>query len=142
MAPVIDIRILYYFLFIFSGLGRNSILMSFCAVIGIYLAETINKFLGSNWRKFAGQNYFDPRGLFLSVLWSGPLLLIAIIILVSDQSHLYVCFIFNMPGAMPLFYYFETLNHPFHVAVEYPFFVMPIDGQVETSRAQAPGTGC
>ncbi|XP_057471230.1 uncharacterized protein LOC130760060 isoform X2 [Actinidia eriantha] len=31
----------------------------------------------------AWQNYFDPRGLFLSVLWSGPLLVIAILILVN-----------------------------------------------------------
>ena len=82
MAPAIDIRLLYNFLFIFLGEGFNS--DSFIAVTGVFLAETINKFLGSNWKQFAGQNYFDTRGLFLSVLWSGPLLVIAIIILVSD----------------------------------------------------------
>ncbi|XP_057475641.1 uncharacterized protein LOC130763686 [Actinidia eriantha] len=53
------------------------------ALAGVYLAETLNIFLRDNWKSFAGQNYFDPRGLFLSVLWSGPLLVIAILILVN-----------------------------------------------------------
>lgn len=112
MTPAIDIRFLYYFFFFFFWEKEFNSGVFFCAVSGVYLAETINKFLGSNWKKFAGQNYFDPRGLFLSVLWSGPLLLIAIIILVSDQSYLYICFIFHMPGTRPLLYYFQTLNLP------------------------------
>ena len=54
---------------------------------GVYLAETLNIFLRDNWKSFAGQNYFDPRRLVLSVLWSGPLLVIAILILVSICNH-------------------------------------------------------
>uniref|UniRef100_A0A803QQ00 Transmembrane protein 18 n=1 Tax=Cannabis sativa TaxID=3483 RepID=A0A803QQ00_CANSA len=50
---------------------------------GVFLAERLNSFLGKNWKCFAGQNYFDPNGVFLSVLWSGPLLIIAIIILIN-----------------------------------------------------------
>ncbi|XP_057973311.1 uncharacterized protein LOC131161513 [Malania oleifera] len=53
------------------------------ALAGVYLAENINVFLGKNWERFAGQNYFDSHGLFLSVLWSGPLLVIAIVILIN-----------------------------------------------------------
>lgn len=52
-------------------------------MVGVYLAEILNSFLGKNWKSFAGQNYFDSQGLFLSVMWSGPLLVIAMIILVS-----------------------------------------------------------
>ncbi|MBA0775635.1 hypothetical protein Gotri_010753 [Gossypium trilobum] len=52
-------------------------------MLGVYFAELLNGFLGGNWKKFANQNYFDPSGLFLSVLWSGPLLIIAIIILIN-----------------------------------------------------------
>jgi hypothetical protein len=52
-------------------------------VAGVYLAERLNRVMGDNWRSFASQNYFDPHGLFLSVLWSGPLLIIATIILVG-----------------------------------------------------------
>ncbi|KAJ1387838.1 Transmembrane protein [Sesbania bispinosa] len=50
---------------------------------GVYLAERLNSFLGKNWKSFSGQNYFDPSGLFMSVLWSGPLLVIAMIILIN-----------------------------------------------------------
>ncbi|KAK4276062.1 hypothetical protein QN277_019052 [Acacia crassicarpa] len=53
------------------------------ALAGVYLAERLNSFLGKNWKSFAGQNYFDSQGLFLSVLWSGPLLVIAMIILIN-----------------------------------------------------------
>lgn len=68
-------------------ISRRNINFQMClfllALSGVYLAERINTFLGNNWKSFAGQNYFDPHGLFLSVLWSGPLLFIAIIILVN-----------------------------------------------------------
>ncbi|KAJ8643019.1 hypothetical protein MRB53_004767 [Persea americana] len=53
------------------------------ALTGVYLAERINTVLANNWKNFAGQNYFDPHGIFLSVLWSGPLLLISIMILIN-----------------------------------------------------------
>ncbi|KAK9120260.1 hypothetical protein Scep_018353 [Stephania cephalantha] len=58
-------------------------LLFLLALSGVYLAERMNTFLGVNWKSFAGQNYFDPHGIFLSVLWSGPLLLISIFILIN-----------------------------------------------------------
>ncbi|GKV09031.1 hypothetical protein SLEP1_g20590 [Rubroshorea leprosula] len=61
---------------------------SMFVVAGVYLAERLNKVLSNNWKRFATQNYFDPSGLFLSVLWSGPLLVIAIIILVNTLFNL------------------------------------------------------
>lgn len=53
------------------------------ALGGVYFAENLNRVLSSNWKRFATQNYFDPHGIFLSALWSGPLLFVAIIILVN-----------------------------------------------------------
>ncbi|KAI4313179.1 hypothetical protein L6164_026178 [Bauhinia variegata] len=53
------------------------------ALVGVYLAERLNNILGKNWKSFSSQNYFDPNGLFMSVLWSGPLLVIAMIILIN-----------------------------------------------------------
>ncbi|KAG9147498.1 hypothetical protein Leryth_007298 [Lithospermum erythrorhizon] len=53
------------------------------AVTGVYLAEKLNSILSTNWKSFATQNYFDRSGLFFSVVWSGPLLVIAMIILVN-----------------------------------------------------------
>ncbi|KAJ1418350.1 Transmembrane protein [Sesbania bispinosa] len=58
-------------------------LLFLLTLAGVYLAERLNSFLGKNWKSFSGQNYFDPSGLFMSVLWSGPLLVIAMIILIN-----------------------------------------------------------
>ncbi|KAK6115537.1 hypothetical protein DH2020_007806 [Rehmannia glutinosa] len=74
-------------LLLVAFLSRKNINFQMClfllALGGVYLAERLNQLLAGNWKSFAGQNYFDPNGLFLSVLWSGPLLVIAIIILVN-----------------------------------------------------------
>ncbi|CAI9268110.1 unnamed protein product [Lactuca saligna] len=53
------------------------------SLVGVYLAERLNTVLSDNWKSFAGQNYFDRNGVFLSVLWSGPLLVFSLIILVN-----------------------------------------------------------
>jgi hypothetical protein len=58
------------------------LILSALTFSGVFLAERINTFLGQNWKSFSSQNYFDPQGLFVSVVWSGPLLLITILILV------------------------------------------------------------
>ncbi|GER30785.1 transmembrane protein 18 [Striga asiatica] len=74
-------------LLLVTFLSRKNINFQMClfllALGGVYLAELLNQFLAGNWRSFAGQNYFDSNGLFLSILWSGPLLVIAILILVN-----------------------------------------------------------
>ncbi|XP_010256327.1 PREDICTED: transmembrane protein 18 [Nelumbo nucifera] len=77
----------HIFLLLITFVTRKNVNFQMClflmALGGVYLAEKINSLLGQNWKSFATQNYFDPHGLFLSVLWSGPLLIIAIIILMS-----------------------------------------------------------
>ncbi|KAJ4967365.1 hypothetical protein NE237_019214 [Protea cynaroides] len=60
------------------------------ALGGVYFAEKINSLLAQNWRSFASQDYFDPHGVFISVLWSGPLLIISILILVNTLFNLCV----------------------------------------------------
>ncbi|XP_058787323.1 uncharacterized protein LOC131661732 [Vicia villosa] len=55
----------------------------FLTLAGVYLAERLNSFLGGHWKSFSSQNYFDPSGVFMSVLWSGPLLALAMIILIN-----------------------------------------------------------
>jgi len=48
---------------------------------GIYFAENINKFCAKNWKQFSVKNqYFDSRGLFISVVFSVPLLLNLLVI--------------------------------------------------------------
>jgi Transmembrane protein 18 len=53
-----------------------------CAVGVIYNAERINAALAQEWQRFATQNYFDPNGIFISALVSGPLLFLMFVILV------------------------------------------------------------
>ncbi|CAI0626516.1 unnamed protein product [Linum tenue] len=60
----------------------------FLTLAGVRLAEILNRILGNNWRSFATQNYFDPHGIFLSAVWSGPLLVIACLILINTLFNL------------------------------------------------------
>ena len=45
-------------------------------------AEYLNEFLGMRWRGFATQNYFDPRGIFISLMFSAPIVLIVLTLVV------------------------------------------------------------
>ncbi|KNA14688.1 hypothetical protein SOVF_104420 [Spinacia oleracea] len=77
----------YVFLLLTIIFSRKHVNFQMClfllALSGVYLAERLNRFLGTHWESFATQNYFDPHGLFLSVVWSGPLLVIAMLILIN-----------------------------------------------------------
>ncbi|KAF8719668.1 hypothetical protein HU200_024412 [Digitaria exilis] len=57
----------------------------YAADSGVYMAEKINRYLGEHWKSFAGQNYFDRPGVFISVVWSGPLIFISIVSVVSKN---------------------------------------------------------
>jgi hypothetical protein len=48
-------------------------------------AEMVNTALGHRWRSFSTQNYFDPRGVFASVMFSAPILLTLVVQLVSHH---------------------------------------------------------
>ena len=56
----------------------------FSVLISIYMAERLNSFLQHHWQRFASQPYFDAHGVFLSTVWSGPLLLVSTLILVNS----------------------------------------------------------
>jgi hypothetical protein len=47
----------------------------------VYMAERINTLAAANWDSFSTQNYFDKHGVFISTLWSTPLLLIGVVML-------------------------------------------------------------
>ncbi|MCO5558226.1 hypothetical protein L7F22_011805 [Adiantum nelumboides] len=55
----------------------------FATLLCVYMAERLNRWLSHRWTSFARQPYFDHHGVFMSSVWSGPLLLIACIILVN-----------------------------------------------------------
>lgn len=52
----------------------------------VYGAESLNIYGSNNWRSFAGKNYFDKNGSFISLVWSGPLLILSLVVLVKIQK--------------------------------------------------------
>ncbi|KAK4768389.1 hypothetical protein SAY87_003530 [Trapa incisa] len=89
---LMGLLVFHFLLLVTTIISRKNSNFQMClfllALGGVYLAEKLNKFLRENWRIFATQNYFDSHGIFLSTLWSGPLLVMAIIILVNTLFNL------------------------------------------------------
>ncbi|CAM9983669.1 unnamed protein product [Ectocarpus fasciculatus] len=64
---------------------------SFGAQVGLFaviltgtrLSEFINTCLRDRWQDFSRQNYFDEHGIFMGVMWAGPLLILGFTMLVS-----------------------------------------------------------
>jgi len=53
----------------------------------ILSADYLNKFGSTNWQSFSTQNYFDKQGLFLAVVFCGPLLLVSLAIVIIFTIH-------------------------------------------------------
>ena len=49
----------------------------------VWSSEMLNTYARANWERFSTQNYFDSHGFFISVMFSGPLLLLAMFQMVN-----------------------------------------------------------
>lgn len=64
------------------GMGSGMILLAFMGCT-VRSAEYLNSYGSKNWEQFATQNYFDDRGIFISIMLSGPMIIMAFIMLIS-----------------------------------------------------------
>ena len=55
-------------------------------MVVVYMAERLNSLAARHWHQFAGQNYFDPGGVFLSAVLSAPLVFTMFVILVGLRT--------------------------------------------------------
>ena len=58
-----------------------------------YATETLNRLAGEHHLRFSQHNYFDRQGFFISMIWAGPLIVIAlvsIVVMLASASSLLV----------------------------------------------------
>lgn len=82
---------------LFASQRGRSLAPRLCVMVIIAVlvksAEFLNQLGAEHWRSFATQNYFDRRGIFVSVMLCGPLLLYSFIMLaffLREAAHLLV----------------------------------------------------
>ncbi|XP_074038710.1 transmembrane protein 18 isoform X2 [Leptinotarsa decemlineata] len=63
--------------------GNFQALLFFCLLLLVYFSESINKLASTNWNIFSRQQLFDSNGLFISVVFSMPILLNCILMVGS-----------------------------------------------------------
>jgi len=52
----------------------------------VYFSESINEYAAQNWKTFSKQQYFDDNGLFISTVFSIPILLNCMLLIVSIEN--------------------------------------------------------
>ncbi|XP_059615282.1 transmembrane protein 18 [Phlebotomus argentipes] len=55
--------------------GNFQVVLFMLLILLVYFSESINEFAAHNWRTFSRQQYFDSQGLFISLVFSVPILL-------------------------------------------------------------------
>ncbi|XP_066251264.1 transmembrane protein 18 [Euwallacea similis] len=55
--------------------GNFQALLFFILLLLVYFSENINTMASSHWKLFSRQQYFDSNGLFISVVFSMPILI-------------------------------------------------------------------
>lgn len=55
--------------------GNFQALLFFILLLLVYFSESINQIASTNWQVFSNQQYFDSNGLFISMVFSVPILL-------------------------------------------------------------------
>ncbi|XP_028405962.1 transmembrane protein 18-like [Dendronephthya gigantea] len=72
------------FLTIVLNQNRTNVLVVIFAIllVSVFFSEKLNSLAAANWKLFASEQYFDSSGLFISVVFSTPILFNSLIIIV------------------------------------------------------------
>eukprot|EP01061_Rhynchopus_euleeides_P000518 TRINITY_DN1036_c0_g1_i1.p1 TRINITY_DN1036_c0_g1~~TRINITY_DN1036_c0_g1_i1.p1 ORF type:complete len:226 (+),score=96.28 TRINITY_DN1036_c0_g1_i1:57-680(+) len=85
---------LVFFGAIIFGASQNFKVAFFVLIAGLCgSAPYLNSYAADHWEQFSKQNYFDERGVFMSVMWSVPLLVLlfaVLLLILSDLCSLMV----------------------------------------------------
>ncbi|KAG7162539.1 transmembrane protein 18-like [Homarus americanus] len=75
---LVGLVVFHIFLTIFTVMTRNhhttQAVLFFLLLLTVRSSETINQYAAKNWQSFSRQQYFDSQGLFISVVFSMPVL--------------------------------------------------------------------
>ncbi|XP_030752466.1 transmembrane protein 18 [Sitophilus oryzae] len=76
---LIGLFVFHFSIFMMAILTRNygnfQAVLFFILLLLVYFSENINKLASTNWKIFSRQQYFDSNGLFISVVFSMPILI-------------------------------------------------------------------
>ncbi|XP_045582840.1 transmembrane protein 18 [Procambarus clarkii] len=75
---LVGLVVFHIFLTTFTVMTRNhhttQAVLFFLLLLTVRSSETINQYAAKNWQSFSRQQYFDSQGLFISVVFSMPVL--------------------------------------------------------------------
>ncbi|KAL1124740.1 hypothetical protein AAG570_001363 [Ranatra chinensis] len=63
--------------------GNFQVVLFFMLLLLVYFSENINEVASHHWSLFSRQQYFDNKGMFISLLFSVPILLNCMIMMAS-----------------------------------------------------------
>ncbi|KAF9411688.1 hypothetical protein BGZ94_001258, partial [Podila epigama] len=72
---ILSLHVLMFILIVLLRNRPNALAgMLFCTILLAALSEPLNGIGARHWQQFSNDNYFDSRGVFVSLVWATPLL--------------------------------------------------------------------
>lgn len=82
---IIGFNVITFLLIIFTRTWHKLQIIIFISLLAMcYFLETINLYLGKNWKIYATQNYFDSSGLFICIMVGFPALINCVVIMINS----------------------------------------------------------